>query len=316
MTRNIDDRKYLTYLLLSLNVDELKQICRDYSLKGYSKLKKLELIEFILDSLAEEEMRELIKNKEPEIIENGINSALEKIAGEDREHIKAIKIVNPSRNEVEIAFKGFNWETTSFLSITEKNIENPDRDCDCRIGANMGFCGHFWVGFIFSLKNDYFDLKDWTLTYIPKNFKEKIDPVEIKIPSSVEEKEGEKPKEVTLIDKTSGEGILIGFLDSRITVYNGEITKIEERKSEFQGNVTIYYMINLKNVKFGPQLQKKSEYDENQIKEIDGLLIRLSDTKYNKLEPKEGDKVSFNGSVDKDNFWGLMLKRVTKVKRV
>jgi hypothetical protein len=317
MTRKIDDRKYLTYLLPSLNVDELKQICRDYNLRGYSKLKKIELIEFILDSMAEEEMAELIKSKDPEIISNGINNALEKIGGTDREHIEAIKVVNPDRHEIEITFKGWNWNTVSLLSITEKNIDDPYRDCDCRVGANMGFCGHFWTGFIFSLKNNYFNLNDWTLTYIPENFQEQIDPIEIDIPESSEGEEAkEEQEEITLIDKTSDEGKLMAYVDDRITVYSGKITKVQERKSEFQDNITIYYLINLKDVKFGPQIKRKSDYDESQIQEIDELLIRLSDTKYNKMELKEEDKIKFNGTVNKDNFWGIMLKRVTKVERV
>ena len=313
MSRKIDDRKYLTYLLPALNVKELKDICREYNLKGYSKLKKIELIEFILDSMAEEEMKALIKEREPEIISSGIDSALEKISGSDREHIESIQITNPNRHDIEIKFKGWNWEIGSFLSINEKNIDDPDRDGDCRIGADMGFCGHFWTGFIFSLKKDYFNLEDWSLTYIPKDFKEKIEPLEINVPEKQEEDE---QKDITLIDKSSDEGLLMGYLDDRITVYESEVTKIEERTSEFQGNITVYYMVELKDAKFGPQLQRKSNYDKSQLKEIDELLIRLSDNKYNKIDLKEGDSISFNGTVNKDSFWGLMLKRVTKVKKV
>ena len=67
MSRSIDDKTYLTYLLQALNVNNLKQICRDFSIKGFSKLKKGELVDYILDSLAEEELTELIKQKELEI---------------------------------------------------------------------------------------------------------------------------------------------------------------------------------------------------------------------------------------------------------
>ena len=125
MSRKIDDRKYLTYLLPALNVKELKDICREYNLKGYSKLKKIELIEFILDSMAEEEMKALIKEREPEIISSGIDSALEKISGSDREHIESIQITNPNRHDIEIKFKGWNWEIGSFLSIMKKILMIP-----------------------------------------------------------------------------------------------------------------------------------------------------------------------------------------------
>ena len=81
--RKIDDRTYLGYLLQSLNVNELKQICRDFEIKGFSRLKKSELIEFILDSSAEEEMKELILQKELDIISKEIDLAIDKINGED-----------------------------------------------------------------------------------------------------------------------------------------------------------------------------------------------------------------------------------------
>lgn len=76
MKRQINDRTYLNYLLQSLNVDLLKNICRDFELKGYSKLKKLELIDFILDSLSDEELKELLTAKELEIISAEINLAI------------------------------------------------------------------------------------------------------------------------------------------------------------------------------------------------------------------------------------------------
>ena len=61
MTRKVDDHTYLNYLMQSLNVDDLKDICREYGIKGYSRLKKAELLDFIIDSLAEEEIADLIK---------------------------------------------------------------------------------------------------------------------------------------------------------------------------------------------------------------------------------------------------------------
>ncbi len=115
MNREIDYRTYLNFLFQSLNVDELKQICRDFKIKGFSKLKKIELIDFILDSLAEEEYAELLQQKELEIISKDIDLALKKIRGEDRESISGIKVVNPEEHEIELSFKGFNWENTSFF---------------------------------------------------------------------------------------------------------------------------------------------------------------------------------------------------------
>ena len=309
MNREIDDRTYLNFLLQSLNVDDLKQICRDFEIKGFSKLKKSELIDFILDSLAEEEFKELLKQKELEIISNGINLALKKINGEDRESIADIRIVNPNEHEIELQFKGWNWEVSSFLSITDKNISDPERDCDCRIGSEMGFCSHFWIGFIYSLKQGWLKIKDWTLTILPEDFEEKIKNIAL-----TEAKIGEKSK--VLIDETSTKAKLMNYIDSRITIYGGEISDIERRESEFQGNITIFYLITLKNVRFGPQLKKKSDYNEDDIDTIENLRIRVSDNAFEKIKLSVGDKISCNGGVNKDNFWGLMLKRVSKLQKL
>lgn len=314
MNREIDDRTYLNFLLQSLNIDDLKQICRDFEIKGFSKFKKSELIDFILDSLAEEEFKEFLQEKEIVIITDGINLALKKINGEDRESVAEIKIVNPEDHEIELLFKGFNWEVQSYLSITPKNIQNPERDCDCRIGANMGFCSHFWVGFIYSLKHDWFKLKDWSLTILPTNFEEKIKSIKL-VDGQVGEK-GEKIKEpAVLIDESSSGAKLMSHLDSSITVYECEITEIVERESEFQENVTRFFMVSLKDVKLGPKLKKASDFREEDTENVEDLKVRISEKLQSENRLKKGDKISFNGKLVKDNFWGNVVKNVRKISR-
>ena len=314
MNREIDDRNYLNFLLQFLNIDDLKQICRDFEIKGYSKFKKSELIDFILDSLAEEEFKEFLQEKEIDIITNGINLALKKINGEDRESVVEIKIVNPEDHEIELLFKGFNWEVQSYLSITPKNIQNPERDCDCRIGSNMGFCSHFWVGFIYSLKQNWFKLKDWSLTILPTNFEEKIKSIKL-VDGQLGEK-GEKIKEsAVLIDESSSGAKLMSHLDSSITVYECEITEIVERESEFQGNVTRFFMVSLKDVKFGPKLKKTSDFREEDTENVEDLKVRISEKLQSENSLKKGDKVSFNGKLVKDNFWGNVIKNIRKISR-
>ena len=310
MTRKVDNTTYLNYLLHSLNVDDLKEICREYNVRGYSRLKKAELIEFIIDSLAEEEIADLIKEKELKIIGDAIDLAIKKINGEERETVESIKVVNEKEHEVEILFKGFNWENVVFIAINPKNIDNPLRDCDCRIGANMGFCSHFWVGFIFSLKQGYFKLSDWTLTNLPEDFEKKIESIKITTPTT----SGEKSSEVSLIDEDSPNYKLLKH--DRVTIYKGEITEIVKKESDFQGNITIYYLITVKDANIGPQLKKASDKDEKEIFSIDKVLLRLSENAFNKGKIDVGDKITCNGGVDQDNFLGVMLKRVTSLKKV
>jgi hypothetical protein len=312
MKRKLDDKTYMKHLLQFLNVDGLKQICRDFDIKGFSKLKKSELIEFILDSLAEEELKELIQQKESGIISEGINLALKKINGEDRETITEIKIVNPKNHEVEIKFKGFNWEIGSYLSITPKNINDPERDCDCRIGSNQGFCGHFWIGFILSLKEGYFRLSDWTLTQLPDNFVELINPVKISIPAT----SGEGASIRTLVDEGSDNALLVKFLDKSITIYTGKISEMVQKQSEFQGNISIFYLITLEDVRVGQRISKKSDFREEDIEKVNKLKIRVSERLQNENKLKLKDKIKVNGKLDKDSFWGIMVKNIRKVEKI
>ncbi|MFX0000164.1 MAG: Rho termination factor N-terminal domain-containing protein [Candidatus Hermodarchaeota archaeon] len=314
MNKKLDDRTYLKFLLQYLGVDDLKQICRDFDIKGFSKLKKLELIDFILDSLAEEEFKELLQQKEVEIISAGIDLAIKKINGEDRESVTEIKIVNPSNHEIELKFKGWNWETQSYLSINPKNIANPERDCDCRIGENLGFCSHFWVGFIYSLKQNWFKLDDWTLTVLPDDFEKKIKTIKL-IEAQLGEKGDIKEKAAVLVDESSSGAKLMKYLNSSITVYEADITEIVEKESEFQGNITIFYMASLNNLKFGPKLKKTSDYREEDTEHVENIKVRISQKLQSENSFTKGDKISFSGKLVKDNFWGYTVKNVRSIKK-
>ena len=312
-SRNMDDRTYLGYLLLSLNVKELKQIGKDFYLDGYSRYtKKVELLEFILDSMSEEEHRRLLYNKEMEIISRDIDTAIKKIGGEDRETIADVKIVNEDNHEIEIKFKGFSWESVSYLSITQENIDNPERDCDCRIGSNMGFCNHFWVGFILSVKNCYFNISDWTLTKLPDDFEERLESISLQ----VSEGESSAGKSVKVIDEGSESGILGALMNQSVRVYEGEVTEVIQRQSEFQDAITIYYHVSLTNVRVGPRVTKKSDYREEDLIDTENLKLRISDKLQEEHSLKENDKIAVNGKLVTDNFWGIMVKNIRKVENL
>ena len=311
ISRKIDDRTYAKYLFQSLNVNDLKQICRDFSIKGFSKLKKVELIEFILDSLAEEELKELLTQKELEIINSEIDLALKKIRGEDRESLSDIDL-KPDMNEIDLEFKGFNWEVKSFLVLTPDNIDDPERDCDCRIGANMGLCSHFWIAFIIGLKEDYFKLKDWTMTLLPEDFEEKIKSIKI----TVGEKGAKGEGTVSMVDESSDNATLMKFLNTSITIYEGEVTDVVERQSEFQERITINYHVSLKNVKLGPRVTKKSDFKEEDIEKIETMKISISERLQTDNKLKAKDKIKVNGKLMKDNFWGIIVKNIRKVEKI
>ena len=313
MKRKIDDKKLLNYLLQALNVDELKQICRDYQIKGFSKLKKTELVDFILDSLAEEEIQETLNQKELEIVSKQINLAIQKINGKDRESVADIRIVNEDEHEVELRFKGFNWEVTSFISITPENLDNPERDCDCRIGSNMGFCSHFWVGFILSLKQGWFKLDDWTLTAVPEDFKKKIDSINL-IPG---EKSSSDSGSVGLVDESTDDVQIKRFLDKSITLYQGEIASIEEKTQTYQEIESKYYLISLSNARIGPRVQKKSDFNEKDLIDLESLNLRVSENLFLNNNLTEGMNVKANGKLTRDNFLKLyVVKNIRKIQLI
>lgn len=312
MNRKIDDQTYLKYLLQGLNVKDLKEICKDFQIKGYSKFAKAKLIEFIIDSLAEEEFSEVLKQKELEIISKEIELALSKIKGEDKESISNIKIVNPEQHEIEVSFKGFNWETTSFISITNTNIDDPERDCDCRIGSNMGLCSHFWVGMILSLKESYFKLSEWTLTELPDDFEKKIESIKLSKSKSADG----KSEAVSVADEGSDSYQFMKHINKSITVYEGEIEDIIEKQQDFQGNITTYYIVSLKDVKFGPRVQKKSDFREEDVEEIENLKLRISEKLKGEQNIENGDKVSGNGKLTKDNILGFIVKNIRKLTKI
>ncbi|MFX1273730.1 MAG: hypothetical protein ACFFBP_14240 [Promethearchaeota archaeon] len=312
MKRTIDDRTILTYLLPYLSVEGLKSICRDFKIKGFSRLKKSELIEFLLDSISEEEMNDLIQQKELDIVKDGIQVAFKKINGKDRERIDNIKIVNQDEHEIEISFKGMNWESTSYLSITSENIGNPERDCDCRIGSNMGLCNHFWVGFIFSFKQGWFSLDDWSLTRLPEDFEASLSSIKISAGSFKEEE-----NIISLVDESSEDFPLMDLIEKSITIYEGEVVKLEQKTQVFQEISTVYYVIYLSSVKFGPRINRKSDFREDDIINTEKLNLRISEKLQDDNNIKPGDKVKVNGKLTRDNFLQMLIvKNIRKIEKL
>ena len=311
MSRKISDEVYLKYLLLSLNKDELKEICRSFNIKGFSKFGKEDLTNFLIDSLAEEEVAELLKEREMDIISREIDIAFNIIRGNERESVQNIKIINPKEHEIEIKFKGFRWTNELYLSIKDTNIFDPERICECRIGSAGGFCPHFWVGFIVSLKKGFLNLKNWTTTKLPKDFKEQIKNIQISTISK-----DKSIEQLRIFDVTSDDVRLLKFLNSRTTVYDGTVTDLEFKEDDFQGNITRYYIATLKNGKLGPQIKKKSDFNENELEEFEEIKARISEKKHIDADLKVGNIISLNGSLTKDNFLdALVLKRVTKIQK-
>jgi hypothetical protein len=179
--RSITDNKYIQYLFQSLTKKELKQLAKDFKIRGYSKMNRIKLIEFLSLNLTDEEIRGFIIENEQAIISKEIALSKSILNGKYKEKLVEIRIINPDTHELDLKFEGFDskWTTKSFLIINSGNIDDPERFCDCIKGEEGGFCPHFWVGFMKAYKLGYFKMRNWKLTYLPHNFKEHINDLKI-----------------------------------------------------------------------------------------------------------------------------------------
>ena len=293
--RKVADREYLMYLFQSLNMEDLKQVCREHGIRGYSGMRRDYLIRFTLDSLSEEERRMVISTLEMKLIDGGIDTAIRKIEHKEREFIEAITVKNEKFNEIEFKFKGFNWETESYISITPKTINNPERDCDCRIGSNMGFCSHFWVGVIFSLQAGFFDLSEWTLTPLPLKLEERLSP--FKIITDAQNKR-------QLVNEKDNSAFLVKNLNTRVYVKDAELSNFERRQYSWENKIITYYLNTLKQVKIAPEKAKEK------LIPLESLLVRFSENMFSKYQLDKKEKITLTGEVTFDSYLGFMLKKV------
>ncbi|MBD3196932.1 MAG: TIR domain-containing protein [Candidatus Lokiarchaeota archaeon] len=111
----------------------------DKYVKGYSKLKKVELIDFLDKNIIDPKKSELMKEFEGELIEDLIFKATSLITGEHNvESIKNAAIIAGG--------KGFNvWYSSKYASYKASlQIDNSSvkRFCNCKIGGLGGLCQH------------------------------------------------------------------------------------------------------------------------------------------------------------------------------
>ncbi|MHA1143626.1 MAG: hypothetical protein ACTSRW_02745 [Candidatus Helarchaeota archaeon] len=159
-------------LLKSMSGARLKQLIKDYNdeciregrkedkMKGYSKLKKDELVDFISSFLSEDEKEKLYEKLAPEFAKDLIQAAISLMLGEDkREKVIKTKKIEPKGYQIEI--KGFQWDNEASIQVEDEAIES---ECTCRIGENEGICRHQIVLFLIlhekgEIKLDQFPFK-------------------------------------------------------------------------------------------------------------------------------------------------------------
>lgn len=93
-------------------------------------------------------------------------------------------------------------------------------------------------------------------------------------------------------------------------VINAKIMEIDKRKSFFQGNETIFYLLQVKGGKLAADKKKDSLQ-----RDFDILNVKCSENAIEKFELKMGDIISFNGQVKNDNKLKIIVQNVRKFEK-
>ena len=147
--KGLESFKFKTFLR-SLTIPKITELINRYNelvlkdssekkLKGYSTLKKQDLVEFVDINVDNNNKKILYIEFEKDFVENLVSNALSLISGEHK--------VEKVQNAIIIAGgKGYNvWFSSKYgshkasLQLVDKTVE---RDCNCKIGENQGLCLH------------------------------------------------------------------------------------------------------------------------------------------------------------------------------
>ncbi|MFX1538703.1 MAG: toll/interleukin-1 receptor domain-containing protein [Promethearchaeota archaeon] len=163
-------------LLQSITIAEIKDLIKVYNekilddpekkpLKGFSSLKKQDLVHFLSEKLNKKEKEEMRDVVEPKIAQKTVTEGMALIMGEgviQKERIMATAPISGGKG-YKIWFKGKNWEHKSTIQISPGTTMGPFivRKCNCGIGRNEGICGHQMAGYLMLYAKNRIQVKDF-----------------------------------------------------------------------------------------------------------------------------------------------------------
>ena len=142
--RKVNDKGYIHNLLVLQNKARLTQICRDYKIKGFSKYRKSELVDFLDNSLTEYQLIKIFEISENLIYTKEFNST------SDRELEVIFEIIKneyPKHRAISIDKKDFKQ-----IDV-EGNIQGKRLDFTITLKVNPNF-GLAKLDFISILKEN------------------------------------------------------------------------------------------------------------------------------------------------------------------
>jgi hypothetical protein len=149
-------KEHITTIIKNWNEYCKANDLKESMIRGYSKFKKDELIDFILSSLADEEKQNILANIQESYIDELFKIAKDYIEGNaEREKLQTIK---PLKNGLKLEFKGWQWENETVIELSKDNTMTY-YNCSCRTGQMGGFCPHLFTGILTLINDEKFNLE-------------------------------------------------------------------------------------------------------------------------------------------------------------
>ncbi len=153
--------EFIPLILHAFPLEDLKVLCREHNLKGFSRFKKAELVPFIQTSLAEEELTKVLVTQGQQVMEKTIDLAVAIATGKEiREKLREI---TDAGGIISLDFKGLQWTQATTVKDPSKGDTLPIWTCTCRTAQDGGVCSHFYIASV-SLNQ----LHGWSLNSLPK----------------------------------------------------------------------------------------------------------------------------------------------------
>jgi len=156
-----------------MSTSKIKEIISEYNknciengqkenkLRGYSKYRKSELIDFFIPVLSDDEKAQYYANIEPKFMKSLISQALSLLMGEDKRETIGNVEISSGKDGYALKINGFNWDVATSVYLEENELNYA---CDCRIGR-LGFCTHQMAACLMLLSENKIKLKDFPLDF-------------------------------------------------------------------------------------------------------------------------------------------------------
>lgn len=164
-----DEQVYLVESVLhGLTVDELKYICREHMLCGYS-VPKAQIIDLIVGELGDDELLSLAGEMEKLIVEREFALVGEYLSGRNATRLTSIALHG---DVVTAHFDGFSWDVNTKVVLSPGPDLGFSIDCSCKRSREGVLCSHFWTCLCFYFGKKMIEPSTWQKTSLPDGFEE------------------------------------------------------------------------------------------------------------------------------------------------